>query len=147
MITAIKKMIVDILATSCAVLLFLAIVGVVIDGYSIKDVWNGSFPVSLLFQLIGANILIHLGLFFARKFESKYPVLEYMLDIILIVVIILVCNAFFGWREEKQWVLVVTGIVVYIFGLSINFVKVRNDAEEMNKILQKRKKKNTHSAS
>ena len=137
----IKKMLVYTLANTCVVLFLLIVVAIIIDGHPVQTVWNSTIQVSMFFQILAANAVIHFGVFLARRFESKYVILEYMLDISLIIIVIFVFSALFDWFATRRWILVVMAVVLYLFGLITNNINTRKNAQEMNELLQKRKKK------
>ena len=89
-----------------------------------------------------ANILIHAGLFFTGKFESRYWILESILDVTYIAAVIII----FGWRYNwfvitPIWVLVLMAIFIYIVGLFLRMTRIRGKVNEINKMLEKRNKK------
>jgi len=137
----IKELLIYTLANTCVVLLLLVAVALIIDGYSVQAVWNATIQVSWLFQILVASAVVHFGLFLVRKFESKYVILEYLLGVSLIIIVTLVFSALFDWFATRRWILVVMAVVLYIFGLATNTIKTRKNAQEMNELLQKRKKK------
>jgi hypothetical protein len=143
----IKKIIVNILASTCIVLLLLVAVAIIIDGVSVRDlIKEGSIRVDVFLQIFAGNTVVCLGLFFTRKFESRYAVFEYLLDITYVVIIILVFGAVFGWFSTRPWILAVIAVTVYIFALLTNIVRTKKEAEEINELLQKRKEKNNGTA-
>jgi ABC-type multidrug transport system permease subunit len=88
--------------------------------------------------------VIHFGLFLIRKFESSYAVLAYFLDISCLIAVLVVFGVIFNWYSSVPvWVLVIVGVMIYLFGLFTNMVRIRNDIKEMDELLQKRKGKNT----
>jgi len=137
-----KKTIINILATTCAVILLIVVVGIISNG-GISFLFNEDANIhnSVFFQILGANILIHFGLFFTRKFESKYAVLEFSLDISFIIIVLLVLGLLFKWYIDKLWVLAIMAIVLYIFGLLTDMVRIRKDIDDINKLLKKRKER------
>ena len=137
----IQKLLVYTLANTCVILILLVVIALIIDGHSVQTVWNATIQVSWLFQILGANAVIHFVLFLIRRFESKYVILEYLFGISLIIVVALVFSVFFDWFATRRWILVVMAVVLYIFGLATNTIQTRKNAQEMNELLQKRKKK------
>jgi hypothetical protein len=131
-----KKTIVNTMATTGAALVALAVFAVIIGGKSIYA--------HTIFEILGANIVIHLGLLLTRKFESSYAILAYFLDISYIITVLVVFGIIFDWYSSVPvWVLVVIGVAIYIFGLFTRMVRLWNDIKKMDELLQKRKEKNT----
>jgi hypothetical protein len=139
----IKKIIVNILAVTSLALLLLIFVAIVIDGASIQEIQEATIQINLFLQILGVNTLIFVGFNFIRKFESKYVILEFLLDISYIIVVLFIFGAIFGWFSTRSWILVIMAIAVYIFTLLTNTVRTRKDAKEINELLKKIKEKDT----
>ena len=137
----IKKSIVYALANTCVILILLIIVSIVIDRNPIHEILGAAINVNHFFQILGASIIIQFGLFFTRKFDGKYVILEYLLDMSFIVIVVFIFSAIFGWFTDRFWILMIMVIIFYIFGLITNTIRTRKDAKEMNELLQKRRKK------
>ena len=136
----IKKILINTLATTCAVMLLLIAINIIREGIFAYDVGEEIIPVSFLLQVLGANTVIWVGLFFTRKFESSYTILNYFLDISNIIIVLLVFNAIFDWYSTRwPWILVLMAVILYIFGLLTNIVRNRKDAKELNQLLQRRR--------
>ncbi len=104
--------------------------------------------VPTIFEIFAANIVIILGLFLLGKFEIRYIILEYLIDISYIIAVLIVFGLIFDWYSAiPVWLLIVMAVVIYIFALIFTVTKIRKDAEELNKLLQKHRKKQADSAS
>jgi hypothetical protein len=104
--------------------------------------------VPTVFQIFGANIVVNFGLLLTNKFECRYVIVEYLLDISYIIAVLVVSGAIFDWYSSTPvWVLVIMAVVIYIFTLIISMNKLRNDTKEINKLLQKRREKMEKTAS
>jgi hypothetical protein len=133
----IKRIIVNIMVTTGSALMLLAFFAVIIGS---KTVYVHTF-----FEILGANIVIHCGYIFVKKFESTYAVLEFFLDFSYLVVVLVVFALIFDWFSSiPVWYLVIMAIVIYAFGFFINIVRMKKDADELNELLQKHKNKNTN---
>jgi len=132
-----KKTIINTMFTTGAALVILAVFFVIFDLKSIS--------VLTVFQVFGANIVINFGLFLIqRKFESRYVIIEYLLDISFIIVILIVSGAVFGWYSFIPiWILPLMAVLIYIFVIITSIAKIRKDTKEINRLLQKRKEKQT----
>jgi F0F1-type ATP synthase assembly protein I len=125
------------MATTGTTLIFLAIFAVIIGGKSIY--------VHTFFELLAANIVIHLGLILTKKFESSYAILEFVLDVSYIIVVLVGFGLIFDWFSSVPiWYLVIMAVAVYAFGVFINITRIRKEADELNKLLQKHKNKNNN---
>ena len=101
----------------------------------------------VVLQIFAANIVINIGLFILWKFEIRYLILQYLLDVGYIIVVLIVFGLVFDWYSAVPvWFLVVTAAVIYIFATIITITKFRKDTNEINELLQKRKEKQGNSA-
>jgi len=98
--------------------------------------------VPTVFEILAANIVIVLGLFLRWKFEIRNLILEYLIDISYIIAVLIVFGLIFDWYSAiPVWLLVVMAVVIYIFAMIITVTKLKKDAEELNKLLEKAQKK------
>ena len=126
-----KKITVNILCSTAITLLILAVLGV----------FSGArfLLIHSVFQSFLVNIIIHTGLIFTQKFESSYAVLEFMLDIGYVVIVVMISGAVFNWYGSTPiWVLVIMAAVIYLAGILLNMVQVRQEIDGINELLQKR---------
>ncbi len=129
-----KKTIIHIMATTGAALVVLAMLATL---YGAKFLL-----VHAVFQTLGANIVIHLGLLLTRRIECKYPVLEAAIDIAWTVLVLVIAGAVFGWYSSTPiWVLILMGAMIYLMGVGLRMVRIRTDIAEINALLQRRKQK------
>jgi hypothetical protein len=135
-----KKIIINIMFTTGASLVILAVFFVIINEKSIV--------VKSVLEIFGANILINLGLFIRHRFEIRNVILEFMADVSYIIVILTAFWAIFDWHTGVPlWFLFITAVVIYIFATITAIAKIRKETKEINELLQKRKDKNGDSAS
>jgi len=136
MMDKIKKKIMNIMFSTCSALILSAVFAVII-GYK-------AIYVHTVFEIFAANIVIHLGLIFTKKFECSYAILEYVLDVSYIIAVLIAFGLSFDWFSTIPiWYLVIMAVAIYAFGIYINIVRIRKESDELNKLLQKRKNKNT----
>jgi len=135
-----KRTIENIMTTTGSVLILLAIFTVIFGG---TYIYARTF-----FEILGANTVIHLGLLLTRKFESRYVIFEFLLDITYTIAVLVVFGLIFDWYSSVPvWVLVIMAVVIYMFGFLIETVRTHKDAKEMDELLQKRKEKHINTAS
>jgi len=104
--------------------------------------------VPTVFEIFAANIVIILGLYLRWKFEIRNLILEYLVDISYIIAVLVVFGLIFNWYSAiPMWLLVVMAVVIYIFAMIFTFTKIKKDAKELNKLLQKHQKKQADTAS
>jgi hypothetical protein len=129
-----RKIAVNIMFTTGAALVILAAFFILFNLETI--------PVLVVFQIFGANIVINFGLLLTNKFECRYAIVEYLVDISYIVAVLVVSGAIFNWYTAiPVWVLVIMAVVIYALTIIISMNKLRNDTKEINNLLQKRKEK------
>ena len=132
--TGIKKIINDIMFVTGMALVILTVFSLL---FSVEI----SF-VPTIFEVFAANIVIILGLYLRGKFEIRNIVLEYLVDISYIVAVLVVFGLIFNWYHAVPvWLLLAMAVVIYIFAMIFTATKIKKDAEELNKLLQKRQEK------
>jgi len=100
-----------------------------------------------ILQIFAANIVINIGLCMIWKFEIRYIIIEYLIDVGYTIVVLVVFGAIFDWYSAVPvWLLVVMAVVIYTLALIINISKSRKVTDEINELLQKRKEKMDNSA-
>ncbi len=126
-----KKTVANIMATTGITLVVLALIGFL---YGARFLF-----ISSVFQSLGANMVIHLGFIITRRFESKYAIVEALLDITYTIVVLIISGAVFNWYTSTPiWILVIMAVFIYFFGCMIETVHMREDVKRINKLLQKR---------
>lgn len=126
-----KKMAVNILCSTALTLLVLAAFGTMFGATVLF--------ISGVFQSLIANIVIHIGLLLTHKFESKYAVLEYTLDIVYTIAVVLIFGFVFNWYSSTPvWMLVTMSVLIYLAGMLLSTIQMRQDISEINKLLKKR---------
>lgn len=127
-----KKISVNILCSTAVTLLLLAILGLVSGARFLL--------INSVFQSFVVNIVIHIGLLFTHRFESSYAILEFMLDIGYMEAVVIIFGAIFNWYGSTPiGVLVIMTAMIYIVGVFLNMVQMRQEVEEINELLQKHK--------
>lgn len=127
-----KKISVNILCSTAITLLILAILGAISGAQFLF--------INSVFQCFIVNIVIHIGLLFTHRFESNYAILEFMLDIGYMEAIVIIFGAIFNWYGSTPiWVLAIMTTIIYIVGVFLNMVQIRQEVKEINELLQKRK--------
>lgn len=126
-----KKIITNIMTTTGITLVVLAIIGTLFRANYIC--------ISSVFESLGANVLIHLGFKITNKFESRYSVLETLLDISYTIVILFIFGYIFNWYASvPMWILAIMAIVVYLLGCFINIFRIQEDVKIINELVQNR---------
>jgi len=132
-----KKTFINIMFTSNAILVFIAVFAILTRA--------GSIYARTVFEVLGANIIIHLGLFLTRKFESRYAILENLLDIGYLLLILGIFAIVFKWHSTVPiWYIFIIAVAVYLLSIMLNVVRTQETAKRINELLQKRKKQNSN---
>ena len=104
--------------------------------------------VPTVFEVFAANVVIILGLFTRWKFEIRNLILEYLADISYIIAVLIVFGLIFNWYSAiPVLLLVVMAVVIYILAMIFSVTKIKNDAKELNNLLQKHRGKQADDAS
>ena len=129
-----KRIILYVFASTGAVLFLLAAF------VMFKD--NKSINVNTIMEIIGANIVITIGLFLTNKIELHFAILEYLFDIIFMTAVIVVTGILFNWYSLiSVWVPPVIVVVTYIIFNLLDIVRVHKDINDINKLLKKLEEK------
>lgn len=98
--------------------------------------------ISSVFQSLIANMIIHIGLLFTRRFESDYAILEYTLDIGYTTAIVLIAGFAFNWYSSTPiGILITMSVVIYCIGIILNTIRIRQDICEINELIKRRNSK------
>ena len=126
--------------TSTGVVLFLLAAFIMFKG-------NKSINANTVMEIIGANIVITIGLFLTQKIELRFAIFEYLLDIIFMTTVIVVSGIFFKWYSHiSAWVPPIIVVVTYIIFNLLDIVRVHKDIKDINNLLKKlEEKENTAS--
>lgn len=127
-----KKNITNCLATTGLSLILLALVAIL---------YNASLLcIETILQIAGANILIHAGLNLLKFFESRYFLVEILLETGYVLAVLFIFGAIFGWYSSTPpWVLILMGISVYFIGGLIDIFQVNKDIKIINRQLKNRR--------
>lgn len=95
--------------------------------------------VETVFQVLGTNIMVHIGLNFLGKLEMKDTILEIALDLALITGMLVVFGSVFHWYTSTPiWILVVMGVVLYIVSSLLHLLCMKREAQEINALIKRR---------
>ena len=126
-----KKQCVNVFATTGLSLIVISIVALM---------YKAEFLcISTVFEVLGVNVFIHLGLFMANKIEYKYWLAELMAGSFMVISALVIFGFLLNWFSYVPiWVLVIMGIAVYFLSSFLNLFRMRQKAKEINDLLQKR---------
>ena len=91
-------------------------------------------------QVFAANIVINCGIMLMQKFESRYVILEYVIDVSYIIAVLVIFGVVFNWYSSVPvWLLVAMAVAIYMFMLILTAFKIKKDTKKINELLQKRR--------
>jgi len=109
---------------------------------------NKTIDAGTVLQIIGANIVVTIGLFLTHKIELRFAIFEYLLDIIYMMTVIVISGILFNWYSLiSVWVPLVIVVVTYIIFNLLDIVRVRKDIKDINKLIKKLEEKEANTAS
>lgn len=129
-----KKFCVNVLATTAISLILLSFIALSFHATVIF--------LYTIFQVLGANIVVHLSLILLNKLETKNAIIEMLLQIVLITAILLIYGWAFQWFSSTPvWVLVPMGVAIYAVSTILNLLCMKQEAQEINALIKKRNDK------
>lgn len=123
-----KKMLLNIMATTGITLVVLAIVGLCYDATVIF--------ISAVFQALFLNVAIYMGIYIMDHFEYKYPIVETGLKLVYVLTLVLACGCFFGWYANMSVVVLVLMTIV-IFGVCVflDTIRLIDEVKDINGLI------------
>lgn len=125
-----KKMILNILATTGITLVVLALVATCYGGTVIF--------ISAVFQALVLNIAIYAGIYILNRFEYRYPILETGLKLIYVLALVLTSGYFWGWYDNLSvLVLALMTIVIFAVCVFLDTISLKDEVEAINLLIGK----------
>ena len=125
-----KKMILNIMATTGMTLVVLSIVALCYDATVIC--------INTVFQALLLNVLIYVGIYILNHFEYRYPILETGLKLIYVLTLALVCSCFFGWYVNLSMaVLAIMTVVIFTVCACLDTFSLMYEVKSINLLLEK----------
>jgi len=128
-----KRMILNILATTGVTLVVLAIVALCHGGTVLF--------IRAVFEALGLNTVIYAGIYVMNRFEYRYPILETGLKLVYVLALVLTSGWIFGWYANlSAWVL--GGMAIVIFGICVclDTLNLIDEVKTINGLLEQDKK-------
>lgn len=113
--------------------------------YIFFDIKN--ITVTTVFEVLGANIVINLGILLLHNLDTRYLILEYLIDICYIIIVLVTFWKIFGWYNTPILVLVIMAVVIYAFASMLDILIIKKETKIINELLQKRDENTDDSAS
>lgn len=123
-----KKMILNIMATTGITLVVLALVATC---YSATVIF-----ISAVFQALFLNVAIYIGLYIMERFEYKYPIVETGLKLIYVLALVLASGWLFGWYGNMSVaVLVLMTIVIFGVCVFLDTIRLIDEVKDINGLI------------
>lgn len=120
-----KKIILNIMATTGISLVALALVATLYDGSLIC--------IDTIFQVLGLNVVIYIGLYFMDFIEYRYAILETGLKLIYIILLVLISGFLWGWYSNLPGVvLVLMTIAIFIVCTCLDAISLISEVKSIN---------------
>ena len=128
-----KKMILNIMATTGISLVALSLVATLYDGSLIC--------IDTIFQVLGLNVIIYIGLYFMEFIEYRYAILETGLKLIYIIMLVLISGWLFGWYNNLSGtVLVLMTIAIFVICVCLDAVNLLSEVKSINVIIEEERR-------
>lgn len=129
-----KKFVINVLATTGLSLILLSIIALFYEAEYLC--------LQTVFQVFGANAVLHFGFLLLRKLEMKRLLVETFSAIAMIIILLILCGFLFDWFSSTPvWILIPLGFVIYFVSAMLNLIGMRQDAWEINMLIRKREGK------
>lgn len=129
-----KKFVINVLATTGLSLVLLSVIALFYQAEYLC--------LQTVFQVFGANAVLHFGFLLLRKLEMKRLLVETFSAIAMIIILLILCGFLFNWFSSTPvWVLISMGFVIYIVSAMLDLISMRQDAREINLLIRKREGK------
>lgn len=128
-----KKMILNIMATTGISLVALSLVATLYDGSLIC--------IDTIFQVLGLNVIIYIGLYFMEFIEYRYAILETGLKLIYIIMLVLISGWLFGWYNNLSGtVLVLMTIAIFVVCVCLDAINLLSEVKSINVIIEEERR-------
>jgi len=89
--------------------------------------------------------VIRLLLLLTNKFNSHYPILEYLLELGMVLIVVLGFGWLFQWYDLTElWIMIASISAVYIAVYLVGIGEIKRDAAFINKQIKRRKEDIKH---
>ena len=124
-----KKVILNILATTGLSLVVLALVATWYDGTLIC--------IDTVFQVLGLNIVIYIGLSFMKNMEYHYAILETGFKLLYIILLVLASGFVWGWYNQLPGaVLILMTISIFVICVCLDMVSLLSEVKTINSLIE-----------
>ncbi len=125
-----KKMILNIMATTGITLVILALIATCYAGTVIF--------ISTVFQALLLNVMIYIGIYLLSRFEYRYSVIETGLKLVYVLALVLISGWIFDWYNNLSVpVLVFMTIVIFFVCLGLDTISLIEEVKTINGLIER----------
>lgn len=123
-----KKMILNILATTGLALVVLSLVATLYDGTLIC--------IETVFQVLGLNVVAYIGLHVMDLAEYRYAILETVLKLAYIILLVLAGGYVFRWYQNLPGVvLILMTIAIFVVCVGLDAISFLSEVKSINGLI------------
>lgn len=124
-----KRILLNIMATTGISLVVLALIATLYDGSLIC--------IDTIFQVLGLNVVIYIGLYFMEFIEYRFVILETGLKLTYIIVLVLISGLIWGWYNNLPVaVLVLMTIGIFIVCVCLDAISLISEVKSINILIE-----------
>jgi hypothetical protein len=102
--------------------------------------FNEYMPYRSNLELLGVIFVIRLLILATNKFQSRWPILEYLLEFGMVLAVVLSCGWILDWYDANYFgQMFITILVVYVGIYAVGFGRARRDAAFINEQIKQRR--------
>ena len=132
-----KKILLNIMATTGISLVVLSLVATLYDGSLIC--------IDTIFQVLGLNVVIYIGLFFMEFTEYRFAILETGLKLIYVIVLVLISGLIWGWYNNLPVaVLVLMTIGIFVVCVCLDAISLISEVKSINVLIEGEEQSKIH---
>lgn len=127
-----KKLIINIMATTGIALVVLSFIALYYGGSLIC--------IRTVFEVLGLNVAIYIGIYILNHFEFNYPILETGIKLIFILALTLLTGKIFGWYDSMpSKALIFMTIIVFAVCMCLDTMNLLEQVKSINALLEENK--------
>ncbi len=124
-----KKIILNIMATTGISLVALALIATLYDGTLIC--------IDTVFQVLGLNVVIYIGLYFMEYIEYRYAILETGLKLLYVIMLVLISGLIWGWYNNlPAVVLIFMAIGIFVICVCLDVISMLGEVKRINVLIE-----------
>lgn len=124
-----KKVLLNIMATTGISLVVLSLVATLYDGSLIC--------IDTIFQVLGLNVVIYIGLYVMEFAEYRFAIMETGLKLTYIIVLVLISGLIWGWYNNLSvTVLVLMTIGIFVVCVCLDAISLISEVKSINALIE-----------